>query len=97
RRARGGIRCRRWGLLSLRQNGTAIGGCPAAEEKLTLNAVGGIGMLAVGILSAPFIGYLQETSATRQLEAMNPALYQTVTVEKSYLPGKCQAIDPVKS
>ena len=54
-------------------------------------------MLAVGILGAPFIGYLQETSATRQLEAMNPALYQTVTVEKSYLPGKCQAIDPVKS
>jgi hypothetical protein len=44
--------------------------------------VGGIGRLAVGILGAPFIGYLQETSATRQLETTNPALYQTVTVEK---------------
>jgi len=59
--------------------------------------MGGIGMLAVGTLGAPFIGYLQETSATRQLETTNPALYQTVTVEKNYLLGKYQAIDPVKS
>jgi hypothetical protein len=40
---------------------------------------------------------LQETSATKQLETANPALYQTVTVEKNYLLGKYQAIDPVKS
>jgi MFS family permease len=70
--------------------------CPRGGA-LTLNAVGGIGMLAVGILGAPFIGYLQESSATKQLAATNPALYQTVTVEKSYLLGKYQAIDPVKS
>jgi MFS family permease len=70
--------------------------CPRGGA-LTLNAMGGIGMLAVGILGAPFIGYLQETSATRQLEATHPALYQTVTVEKNYLLGKYQAIDPVKS
>ncbi len=54
-------------------------------------------MLSVGILGAPFIGYLQESSATQQLAAANPALYQTVTVEKNYLLGKYQAIDPVKS
>jgi len=70
--------------------------CPKGGA-LTLNAMGGIGMLAVGILGAPFIGYLQESSATRQLAAANPALYQTVTVEKNYLLGKYQAIDPVKS
>ena len=70
--------------------------CPRGGT-LTLNAMGGIGMLAVGILGAPFIGYLQETSATRQLEAANPALYQTVTVEKTYLLGRYQAIDPLKS
>jgi MFS family permease len=70
--------------------------CPKGGA-LTLNAMGGIGMLAVGILGAPFIGYLQETSATQQLQSANPALYQTVTVEKSYLLGKYQAIDPVKS
>ena len=36
-------------------------------------------------------------SATKQLEAANPALYQTVTVEKNYLLGAYKAIDPVKS
>src|ERR1017187_9751084 len=70
--------------------------CPKGGA-LTLNAMGGIGMLAVGILGAPFIGYLQESSATKQLESANPALYQTVTVEKSYLLGGYKAIDPVKS
>ncbi len=70
--------------------------CPRGGA-LTLNAMGGIGMLAVGILGAPFIGYLQETSATNQLESANPALYKTVTVEKSYLLGGYKAIDPVKS
>jgi MFS family permease len=70
--------------------------CPRGGA-LTLNAMGGIGMLAVGILGAPFIGYLQESSATQQLQSANPALYQTVTVEKNYLLGKYQAIDPVKS
>jgi MFS family permease len=70
--------------------------CPKGGA-LTLNAVGGIGMLAVGILGAPFIGYLQETSATSQLESANPALYQSVTVDKTYLLGAYKAIDPVKS
>jgi MFS family permease len=70
--------------------------CPRGGA-LTLNAVGGIGMLAVGILGAPFIGYLQETSATQQLAAANPALYQTVTVNKTYLLGAYQAIDPEKA
>src|SRR5450432_1924562 len=70
--------------------------CPKGGA-LTLNAVGGIGMLAVGILGAPFIGYLQESSATKQLQGQNPALYQTVTLQKNYLLGNYNAIDPVKS
>jgi MFS family permease len=70
--------------------------CPRGGA-LTLNAMGGIGMLAVGILGAPFLGYLQESSATQALAASSPALYQKVTVENSYLLGKYQAIDPVKS
>ncbi len=69
--------------------------CPKGGA-LTLNAMGGIGMLAVGILGFPFIGYLQESTATRQLEAKDAPLYQTVTVEKSYLLGAYRAIDPVK-
>ncbi len=64
---------------------------------LTLNAMGGIGMLAVGILGAPFLGYMQESSTTQQLQATNPALYQQVTVKKDYLLGAYEAIDPVKS
>ena len=70
--------------------------CPRGGT-LTLNAIGGVGMLAVGILGAPFIGYLQESSATRQLAQANPALYQQVTVESHYLLGAYQAIDPDKA
>ena len=62
-----------------------------------LNAMGGIGMLAVGILGAPFLGYMQETSTTQQLQATNPALYQQVTVKRYYLLGAYEAVDPVKS
>jgi MFS family permease len=70
--------------------------CPKGGT-LTLNSMGGIGMLAVGILGAPFIGYLQESTATRVLAAKNPALYQTVTVEKRCLLGAYRAIDPAKA
>jgi MFS family permease len=69
--------------------------CPRGGA-LTLNAMGGIGMLAVGILGAPFLGYMQESSTTQQLHATNPALYEQVTVTKNYLLGAYQAVDPVK-
>jgi len=70
--------------------------CPKGGA-LTLNTISGIGMLAVGILGFPFIGYLQESTATKSLEASSPALAQSVTVEKKYLLGDYKAIDPVKS
>jgi len=70
--------------------------CPKGGA-LTLNATGGIGMLAVGILGAPYLGYMQESSTTQQLNAANPALYQQVTVKKDYLLGAYQAVDPLKS
>jgi Fucose permease len=69
--------------------------CPKGGA-LTLNAMGGIGMLAVGILGAPFIGYLQETSATQKLAAANPELHQSVTKDSRYLLGNYHAVDPVK-
>jgi MFS family permease len=69
--------------------------CPKGGA-LTLNAMGGIGMLAVGILGAPFLGYMQETSTTQQLKIANPALYQQVTMKQNYLLGAYQAIDPAK-
>jgi MFS family permease len=70
--------------------------CPKGGA-LTLNAMGGIGMLAVGILGFPFIGGLQESTATQKLQVSNPALYQTVTKQSSYLLGPYQAIDPDKA
>jgi len=70
--------------------------CPKGGA-LTLNAMGGIGMLAVGILGAPFLGYMQESSTTQQLQIANPALYQQVTMKQNYLLGGYQAIDPAKS
>lgn len=70
--------------------------CPKGGA-LTLNAMGGIGMLAVGILGFPFIGYLQESTATQKLQASNPTVYEEVTAQKAYLLGDYQAIDPVKS
>lgn len=70
--------------------------CPKGGA-LTLNAMGGIGMLAVGILGFPFIGYLQESTATAKLQTADPALYQSVTVEKKYLLGDYHAIDPAKT
>src|ERR1035441_10129365 len=60
--------------------------CPRGGA-LTLNAMGGIGMLAVGILGAPFLGYMQESSTTRQLQAANPALYEQVMSKQDYLLG----------
>ncbi len=70
--------------------------CPRGGA-LTLNAVGGIGMIAVGVLGFPFIGALQEKTATQTLVAEAPATAQAVLVEKSYILGEYQAIDPEKA
>jgi len=71
--------------------------CPKGGA-LTLNSMGGIGMLAVGILGAPFLGYMQESSTTHQLQSTNPALYEQVKMEPrpKYLLGAYEAIDPAK-
>jgi MFS family permease len=69
--------------------------CPKGGA-LTLNAMGGIGMLAVGILGSPFLGYMQESSTTQQLRAADPALYEQVKMKNDYLLGAYEAIDPVK-
>lgn len=70
--------------------------CPRGGA-LTINTISGIGMLAVGILGFPFIGYLQESSATQRLQITSPAVYQSVKVEKTYLLGNYEAIDPAKA
>lgn len=70
--------------------------CPRGGA-LTLNAMGGIGMIAVGILGFPFIGALQEKTASHQLQAVAPTTAQAVLVDKHYLLGAYQAIDPERA
>jgi MFS family permease len=60
---------------------------------LTLNAIAGIGMLSVGILGGPFIGFLQESSVTSAIETELPAVYEQVIQENDYLLGQYTALD----
>lgn len=61
---------------------------------LTLNAIAGIGMLTVGILGGPFIGFLQESSVTSAIQEELPAIYEGVTQESDYLLGQYSALNP---
>jgi MFS family permease len=63
---------------------------------LTLNAMGGAGMLGVGVVGAVFLGYIQDTEALHQLQVKDPAVHQQVVSEKQWVLGSYQAIDPEK-
>jgi MFS family permease len=69
--------------------------CPKGGA-LTLNAISGIGMIAVGILGFPFIGYLQENAASSALTLNAPEMAQTVLNSKAYMGVEYQAIDADK-
>lgn len=45
---------------------------------LTLNAIGGMGMIAVGALGGPILGTLQDVAFDKNLQQANPAIHQTV-------------------
>lgn len=71
--------------------------CPKGGA-LTLNAISGIGMIAVGILGFPLIGALQEKTASAELGASAAQLGQSVLVDKQHwLVGEYSAIDPEKA
>jgi MFS family permease len=69
--------------------------CPKGGA-LTLNAVGGMGMLAVGVLGMPFIGLLQDNAATRSLKKDDPVLAALVVSEKPGVFGQYEAVSPDK-
>ncbi len=46
---------------------------------LTLNAMGGLGMIAVGVLGSPLLGVFQDVHLDRALRDHNPAIYSQVT------------------
>jgi hypothetical protein len=54
-------------------------------------------MIAVGVLGFPFIGALQERTASEKLSAAAPAVAEQVLVEKTYLGVKYKALDPDKA
>ncbi len=64
---------------------------------LTLNAISGIGMLAVGVLGFPYIGFLQEKTTTDIIANKAPALVEKVSTDKHYVLGDYKAIDPTKA
>ena len=64
---------------------------------LTLNTMGGVGMLAVGVIGAPLLGNIQDTRIDRELAADAPALHDRITAgEKTSVFGAYRPIDPAK-
>ncbi len=63
---------------------------------LTLNAIGGVGMLGVGVVGSVFLGAIQDQSVDKSLASHNAALHATVTVERESIFGKYRAVDPDK-
>ena len=64
---------------------------------LTLNAIGGIGMLAVGIIGGPVIGAITEKTAQTAIERdVSAEAYQKVAKEGKYVLGSYSAVDADK-
>jgi len=60
---------------------------------MTLNTIAGVGMLAVGIVGAPFLGYFQDSSISTSLKEQKPALYEEYSMEKDWALGTTTTID----
>jgi MFS family permease len=64
---------------------------------LTLNAIAGIGMLAVGIIGGPVIGALTEkTAQTAIIKEVSAEAYTQVAKEGKFVLGKYNAVDAEK-
>jgi MFS family permease len=63
---------------------------------LLLNAISGVGMIAVGTIGGPAIGTLQDIDFNRAVAAAAPEVHSEVVAEKSGLFSTYQAIDKVK-
>lgn len=64
---------------------------------LTLNTIGGVGMLGVGIVGTVFLGNIQDKTVHQKLEADQPALHAKIAgPEKTSVFGTYQPIDETK-
>jgi hypothetical protein len=64
---------------------------------LTLNATGGVGMLGVGVVGAVFLGYIQDTAIEKRLEVDASGIHSQVVVQKRWVFGRYEAVDPDKA
>lgn len=70
--------------------------CPKGGA-LTLNAIAGIGMLAVGILGGPVIGKMTEDSIKASIEkSTSEETYKAVSNDSTYFLGDYTAVDSKK-
>jgi MFS family permease len=70
--------------------------CPKGGA-LTLNAIAGIGMLAVGILGGPVIGKMTEDSIKASVEAStSEETYKSISNDSTYFLGDYTAVDADK-
>lgn len=69
--------------------------CPKGGA-LTLNSIAGVGMLSVGILGGPLIGFFQESTQIAAVEEANPAIVESISRTATYVLGEYQAIDAAK-
>ncbi|HKA05696.1 MAG TPA: MFS transporter [Gemmataceae bacterium] len=70
--------------------------CPKGGA-LTLNAISGIGMIAVGVLGFPFIGAIQEDTATAVLREKNASVAAQVVEGQKKFGVDYEAINPDKA
>ena len=64
---------------------------------LTLNGVSAVGVLGLGIIGSPFIGYHQDQEVDRQLRESQPALHAAVNgPEKTAIFGVSPSLDAEK-
>lgn len=63
---------------------------------LTLNAMGGVGMLGVGVLGAMLLGNIQDTTIDDVIMEQAPLVHEQIMVPKDGLFGKYNSIDQEK-
>ncbi|MCH2180369.1 MAG: MFS transporter [Mariniblastus sp.] len=70
--------------------------CPKGGS-LSLNAISGIGMIAVGVIGFPMIGMFQDIKSSAELEKNAPATAAIVVQEKETFGYPYKSIDPDKT
>lgn len=70
--------------------------CPKGGA-LTLNAISGIGMIAVGVIGFPLIGAIQEQTASAELKERSSVVAAQVVEQKSMYGVEYDAIAPQKA